>query len=383
MRFRWLQNVALLMVATLIALGMGEVLVRAVAPQQLILLRPDIWQPVDSLGWAHRPNLHTRVNTGDRTVTMQTDRDGFRIATGGRPPGDYRILLLGDSFVAAMQVEYEQSLPGLIERCFATRTGKSASVWNAAVSGWDPPHYLMQARRSLATAPFDLVLVAVYLGNDVVDRRYVIPPREAYPRHTFHLPRHFTYGEFVDGLLAPINDGLETRSHLFIFFKTRLEALLMRAGLTAVEVPTDLRREEATSPRWQVTGDILADIDSFASAYGVPAAFALIPANEQVDPAVFQLRTKAFGIDPTSLDLDQPDRLMVAELQRRGLSFVSLLAPLRAGQARGLPMYGRVDPHPSEEGHRIMWDAVAPLLARRLGLKYDVGTAAGAPCTPP
>jgi hypothetical protein len=375
-------NVLLLLVASLIALGLGEVLVRLVAPQQLIVQRPELYRPMDSLGYAHRPNVHLTVNTGDRSVTIYTDSSGFRVGAGGRPPGRYRVLLMGDSFVAAMQVEYEQSLPGLIEQCFVTRTGQTAAVWNTGVAGWDPPQYFLQARRALAAGPFDLVLVAVFLGNDVVTRRQIYPPREADRQHDFRFPRRLAYSEFVDALLAPVNDLLEARSHLFVFLKNRSQTLLMHFGLTAVELPSELRRSESQSPRWGVTADILADIDSLATKHGTPALFVLIPAVEEVDPELLQLRARAFGVDTSALDLDQPDRLLGLELQRRKLTVVSLLKPLREAQSRGVSLYGQVDKHPSADGHRVMWDAIAPALAGRLGLADHPALAAGPPCAP-
>ena len=368
---RLLFSLGLLLLGSLVALALAELLVRAVAPQQLILLRPDIWQPMDSVGWAHRPNIRTEVNTGDRTVHMVTDSQGFRTGVSGRPDSGLRVLLLGDSFMAAMQVEYEASLAGLIERCFAARTGRAAAVWNTGVSGWDPPQYAFQARHALERDTFDLVLVSVFLGNDVVTRRYVFPPREADERHVLRLPRRLDWHEFIDAVLAPVNDGLETRSHLFVLLKTRLRTLLMRFGLTAIEVPSELRKSEAEAPRWSLTADLLAEIDSMAASRGIPSVFALIPSIETVVPSVLSERVEAFGIDSASIDIEQPERLMRGELERRGLSVVSTLQPLRAAQGRGVVLYGRADPHPSAAGHQVMWNAVAPALAAALHLPYD------------
>jgi hypothetical protein len=377
-------NLLLLSVASLLAMGLAEMIVRWLAPQQLIVQRPELYRPMDSLGYAHRPNVHLTVNTGDRSVTMYTDSSGFRVGAKGRPAGRYRVLLLGDSFMAAMQVEYEQSLPGLIEQCFATRTGQSAAVWNAGVAGWDPPQYYLQARRTLeAGGHFDIILVAVFLGNDVVLRRQYLRPWQADQLHVLRFPRRLTRAEIVDALLYPINDFLEERSHLFVFLKNRSQNLLMRAGLTTIEVPAELRRSEAGSPRWGVTADILADIDSLGKAHGIPTVFALIPAIEQVEPAVLKDRLKSFGIDSATLDLDQPERLMTHELELRHLSYVSLLPALRSAQARGVTLYGRVDMHPSADGHRVMWDGIAPLLARGLGAPYQPAPATGPPCSPP
>ncbi len=362
---------ALFFAASAVALSLGEVAVRLVAPQQLILLRPDIWRPADSVGWANQLNVHTEVNTGDRTVSLVTDGEGFRIAKSGRPSGGYRVLLIGDSFMQALQVEYEQSVAGLLEKCFADRTGQTLSVWNTAVSGWDPPQYYFQAMRTVTNQHFDIVLVALFLGNDIVSRRLVLPPRKPWPKRSFRVPRNLQTAEFIDAILAPANDALETRSHLFVFVKNRSQSLLMTLGLTAIELPSELRRSEAASPRWHLAGEILSEIDSVAAANGAPMLVALIPSIEEVVPSALQDRARAFGVDVTALDVDQPDSIMVSELQSRGLAFVSLLRPLREAAGRGVALYGQVDPHPSAAGHQVMWNAIAPVVAERLGLTYD------------
>ncbi len=45
-----LVNAALGIASLLITLLADEALTRIVAPQQLILIRPDIWQPADTVG---------------------------------------------------------------------------------------------------------------------------------------------------------------------------------------------------------------------------------------------------------------------------------------------------------------------------------------------
>src|SRR5207247_748392 len=171
-------TVGMVSVSLSLAFGLGELAVRFVAPQQLIVKRPDIWQPVDTLGWTHRPNVNTTINTGERTVRVITDHDGFRVGVAGRVEGKKRILLLGDSFMEALQVGYEQSLAGLLEARLPLRLGEPIAVRNGGVGGWDPLQYLMEARRRLGREGFDLVIVAVYRGNDVFSRRIErYPPR--------------------------------------------------------------------------------------------------------------------------------------------------------------------------------------------------------------
>ncbi len=44
-----------------VALLLAELLVGFLAPQQLVLIRPDIWYGIDGVGWRMRANLDTHL----------------------------------------------------------------------------------------------------------------------------------------------------------------------------------------------------------------------------------------------------------------------------------------------------------------------------------
>jgi hypothetical protein len=368
-----------------IACGVGELVVRLVAPQQLIVKRPDIWQPADTLGWTRRPNVNTTINTGERTVHMITDRDGFRVGVAGRVEGKKRILLLGDSFMEALQVEYEQSLAGLLEGRLASRLHASVAIRNTGVSGWDPPQYLMEARRQLGREQYDLVIVAVYLGNDVVSRRVEWYPPGAPSDgliHPMRLPRQVSYKAVVYDVLYPINDFLKAHSHLFNFLKNQAATLRMRVGLTAEYFPDDLLRREANSSRWSVTAQICRDIRDVAQAHGAPTLFVLIPASYQVDTAAFYRALKGFKIDPMAVDLDQPERLLTSAMRAYLLDVVDVVSDFRRAERSGTRLYGTVDSHLSPEGHELLEQLIDPMVTARLSAPARLGThtlATGAP----
>ena len=350
-----------------VALGLGELAVRWLAPQELIVKRPDIWRAVDTLGWVHWPDLNTTINTGDRTIRLITDRDGFRVGAAGRVEGKKRILLLGDSFMEAVQVEYEQSLAGLLETRLAARFKEPVAVRNTGVGGWDPPQYLLEARRELERERFDLALVSVYLGNDVVQHSVQhYPPRAPAEVHELHLPRSFSYGELIDGVLYPINDFLEVRSQLYVFCKTRLDVLLRQLGLTAAYFPDDLLRQEAASPRWAVTAQILSDIKDVARAHGVRTLFVLVPSPAQVDSAEFLRDLKGFRIDPAAVDIAQPDRLLTAAMKAHELDLVDVFPEFQRAEQAGARLYGAVSRHLSPAGHALLEQVLEPLVVARL-----------------
>jgi hypothetical protein len=369
---RRLRSIALsgltLSAALLVALLLTELLVRAVMPQQLILVRPDVWQPVDTLGWMLRPNIHTTINTGERTVAVVTDADGFRIGRSATPGTGRRILLLGDSFMEAVQVEYEQSVAGLLEADLTRRLAEPVRVYNAGVSGWEPSQYLLKLRRELERRPIDAVVVAVYSGNDALPRRTeYFAPRVETVVHRLRIPRDLSSAELIDAVAYPVNDFLERRSHLFVLFKREARTMLMRARLSYFVLPQEVLRREAGSPRWSVSADVCRDMQATAERARVPIVFMLIPSDYQVDPRVLTQYAVAYGLDSTLIDPDQPNRLLGAELARRGVEAVDLLPPLREAFRRGGALYGKSDYHFTPEGHRVVASLIAPLVAARLG----------------
>ena len=122
-----------------------------------IFLPPDSPRPFEfriphpTLGWVLQPNTTYVNQLPEGTVTVTYNSQGWRDLEHEveKPEGVFRILVLGDSFMEALQVEYEESLAGWIERESVSTFGAETAVRNAAVGGWDPPQYLIRARQLL------------------------------------------------------------------------------------------------------------------------------------------------------------------------------------------------------------------------------------------
>lgn len=369
-KLRALTPSLLLLSGTLIVAALlAEVAVRLVLPQQLILVRPDVWQPVDSLGWIKRPAIDTDINTGERTVRLVTDSLGFRVPAKRiereQAPADaVRILLIGDSMMEALQVEYEQSLAGLLEAEVSARIGKPVEVWNTGVACWGPSQYLMIARRMLERERFDYVVVSLALVNDaILQHREYFPPRQATVVHHLRFPRSLSFAEWRNSVIYPINDFLERRSHLYIVFRRATEMVRAGMGLGGPEFPFEVRLQEAESPRWDVTADVTRDIAALAHAKGIPILFVLIPSNYQVDTTIFRQFARAFDLNPSEVDLEQPNKLLGERMRQRGLRVIDPLAAMREAHAAGTQLHGFVDPHLSPEGHELVSDLVTDAIA--------------------
>ncbi|MEW6269256.1 MAG: hypothetical protein AB1689_08175 [Thermodesulfobacteriota bacterium] len=353
--------------STVVALLVAEVGVRALAPQSLILRRPDVWYPVQGLGWRRSPNLDTTVNFGGAgVVRLRTDADGNRVATparAGEAPPEVRVLAIGDSFVEALQVEYEDTMTARLEDDLERTTGRPTEVQCAGVGGYNPNQYRLLAQERLERSRYDLLLVFLYVENDVVTKRVdSLPPRDPAPVHRLRLPRRLDGAELRDALFYPVNDWLEVRSHAFVLAKRELDSLLARVGLTAKTMPFHIRKEDAERPWWDVTADVCAEIAQGAQQRGVPTAFVLIPpAYAFLDEPLTEL-----GYDPATMDLLQPHRLLRDKLSARGLWIIDLLPAFQRRFAEGVSCYGDVDSHLNREGHRVAAAVIAPHVRARL-----------------
>ncbi|HYV20231.1 MAG TPA: hypothetical protein VFC25_14495 [Verrucomicrobiae bacterium] len=353
-------TLALLAASITLSLFLAEAVVRLLAPQALILIRPDIWMPAEGVGWKNRPNVDTHLNTGERDVHWRTDAQGFRTGAALQGHADVNILALGDSFLAAEQVEDEDTMVRLLESRLASRSGRRVRIWNSGVAGWDPNQYRIELRRVLDTSRPDGVLVFVYLGNDIIAKvTAAFPSRQPDERHRFRWPRGLGLREWVNALGYPINDYLEVRSHLFIFARTRLKYLLMRLSMTPYTFPDTLLSRNVADPEWATTAGILKDIGDAATTRGIPILFVLIPSQSEADPAEARRTAAGLGVPPNSYDLDQPHVRLGQEMALRGLTVFDATEALRTATARATPdVYGSVDNHLGKAGHRAMAEAM-------------------------
>lgn len=371
-------RLALLGVTLGITVILLEVAFALALPQQLVQNRPEIWRPADTLGWEHRPQVSTTVNTGEKTVQMVTDQHGFRrdsiyVEDGGTP----RILVLGDSFTAALQVEYEESLPGLMEASLR-KDFPHVRVDNAGVDGWGPWQYYWRGRELLAKGGYDVTLALLFVGNDVVPNpRVPLEPLEITPTYPLRIPRNMSKAEWVEAIARPVNDWLESRSHLFIFVRKSIRGFLERMEIAPADFPVEFMVAEAGTPRWGITTGIISEIAALANASGSEFIVVLLPADYQMDQAAFDGVVRRLGGDPAQMDVDQPNRILADSLTGRGIEVVDLLPALRAHHTMGETLFGTVDRHFSPDGHRVSWETLAPQVQRTLHERQGITTNPG------
>lgn len=150
----------------LLGLVLAEVLLRIIGFDYPVVTQADEhtgYALVPSSTWVHRKEGYSIV---------RTNAYGFRDSewSMAKPAGTYRIAVLGDSFVAALEVAKEarftELLGPLLERSHAF-SGQRVEVMNFGQPGFGTAQELQVLRHKILRFKPDLVLLAVFTGNDI------------------------------------------------------------------------------------------------------------------------------------------------------------------------------------------------------------------------
>jgi hypothetical protein len=335
-----------------VALGLVllEAVTRIVAPQVLQRDVPDLWEPDARFGWRRRPHMQLVANTGDRDVALCTDAERDRVACPPPPPRacGRRVLVVGDSFVEALAIPWEQTAWARLE----ADTGACLDV--AGVAAYGVAQYALLAEDRLAgESRFDLVLVSLYVENDLTDDSRAIPKSQEVARHPLRL--------LPDGLSQPAlwrwaypyNQWLESRSHAYVGLRAAIRRQLDRADVGMFGVPAAVRPSRFAAATARETAAGVFRIADAARARGARTLVSLLPyRNQVIDPAGDAL-LEALPELAGDLDMDLPQKRLVPILAER-VTVVDLLAGMRAeGRA---DLWGERDRHLSPEGHRVWFE---------------------------
>ena len=141
-------------------------------------------------GWVKTREFASRVTIN--SLGLRGPERGY-----AKPAGVRRIMVLGDSFTEAAQVAEHESTVSRLEAALNARGPERYEVLNAGVGGWGTGQQLVYLREEGHRYQPDLVLVMLYLGNDVFDNSYALQGSPKNPHEPYWVFRD-------DGTFEPI-----------------------------------------------------------------------------------------------------------------------------------------------------------------------------------
>jgi lysophospholipase L1-like esterase len=120
-------------------------------------------------GYLMHPDTCVRLRTAEYDGVLKTNHQGLvgPDIAASKPAGEFRIVVLGDSYTVGGQVPYEQTFPAVLEQRLHEAGYAGVRVIDAGVGGYTTFNEAGLLRDKLSLLQPDLVVVAAFLGNDV------------------------------------------------------------------------------------------------------------------------------------------------------------------------------------------------------------------------
>jgi lysophospholipase L1-like esterase len=120
-------------------------------------------------GYVMRPSTCVRLKTAEYDGVLKTNSLGMvgPELPATKPAGEFRVVVLGDSYTVGGQVPYQQTFPAVLERELRDAGYTNVRVVNAGVGGYTEFNESGLLREDLARLQPDLVVLAAFLGNDI------------------------------------------------------------------------------------------------------------------------------------------------------------------------------------------------------------------------
>ena len=343
---------ALLLTAASVSAAFGafEVFLRVLPPPGMPNLLPHM-----TMGQVHIPNLVVSAvdNESGRRVELAYNRWGVRDEDWSEADfnAPFRVMVVGDSFVEAAQVDQSGRFTELLERRLAGKF-PGARVFNVGMDSLGPVAYLAYVEHFTKIVRPHLTIVTLFNGNDFQDANAATNPER------------LTWTE-KDGEVVPTADTVSASTRMM--WRLRVMLGQSRVLLLANKAVQNVRRRLTEDHREETKGPAACPLflDPTSSVMRssmriVGALLERIHAHAEKRLIVLQIPSKVqvrgrFG-EPCRTDL--PERWLEALAASRGISIVPMLEAMRAGEEEFF--WG----HLNDAGHRLVADALFSAISR-------------------
>ena len=294
-------------------------------------------------GWGLNPGAHGRYKREGESY-VRINSDGFRGPDypKAKPPGVVRVAVIGDSYAEAIQVDENKTFTAVTGRELADcplLKGKRVEAMNFGVDGYGTAQELITLQRKVWAYSPDIVVLAIFLGNDVRNNSVVLEGDQCRPFWTYDGDRMKLTGPFIDKPSFKLwcmarFDYRDLR--LLDLFTNSWE--IVKGGHSGPTADQPVERainysiytpptEKSWQDAWRVTEGLIAAVNDECVRHGAMFLAMTEDTGIQVwpDSAMREKFQKRLGVS----DLFYPDRRIAALGQRDGFAVLTLAQPLQ------------------------------------------------------
>lgn len=313
--------------------------------------------PDNRIGYRLRPGANVRYSTAEFSTDLVINDRGVRDEAdiGPKEADERRVLILGDSYVLAVQVPFRDTLGERLEaKLNASDARLRWRVINGGSQGYGPVEQWLWYKEIGAAFKPDIVLIVVSVANDAVE---AFDARE----------------KFATGAVPEASAAARTRltlrqviraSAVLQLIRQRGDQLRARLSASVAERPLATYLEEPPSfvlDGLQTAADAFGRIAASARGDGASVAFILMPARFQTHDVDFERVSRtAAGAGRTIRRHAATERFADA-LRPLGEPMLDLL-PVFASAEDPPGLHFTRNTHLSSRGHLVTADAILRFL---------------------
>jgi len=367
------RNLLLLCCSLVVGVSLFEVVVRA-SPFDYNLSPNWRYQPI--LGWSQVPSASYDFTLNGRAVHVSFNALGFRDREHQhrKPKGVKRVVVIGDSFCEAVQVNYEETFQQQLEKLLNQDGSEHWEVINLGVGDFGTAQeYIALREYGLAFDP-DVVIQEVFPLNDICNnaigmydmcrsnndlyRPYFVEshgqlqqtssyPVAAYLRR--HLVTYHVLEYWLLRLLSPNPQRPDDRGRA---------AYLRRNGFPTLDpllftyVADSSQQPRVVAEGWHITERLLEETVRMTRQRGIAYLAFVVPFEVQLGP---KWEWFASQQPPPRMDRYYPERRLSLVFKRLGVPSVMLMDAFQPYSSEVLPY---IDGHLSPAGHRRTAEAL-------------------------
>jgi hypothetical protein len=334
-------------------------------------------------GRFHVPGFDGWVRSREFTSRVTINSLGLRGPERSylKPAGTRRVMVLGDSFTEAAQVAEQDSTVSRLETTLNARGSDRYEVLNAGVGGWGTGQQVVYLREEGYRYEPDLVVVMLFLGNDIFDNSYVLQGRPKTPHEPYFVFRDdgtFEPVEFRNRKpeeVSPLVGALRERTLLWNVFETGVLAKLedseddseLRANRFNLNkmIIHATKSSDRQDDAWRVTLTLLQRVQQLGEERGFKTAVVIAPAAFQVYDADWNELLQENRLKPADWSPDLPNAVLASNAGMVGAPMLDLLPALQAEATGGARLYFPYDKHWTAAGHAIAAREIASFLVDR------------------
>jgi len=355
--------------AALLALIAAEIGVR--------VLRPQVDAPIETpallRGQFREPGVHPN-RSGEFSVQVHVNRDRFVDREWAAPrPGVPRVVVIGDSFVEAAQVELDQGFGRVLESAMGEQRGAPVEVLSLGVPGAGTGTALALLDEYAPRLQPQLVVLGFLLSNDVLNNHPLLEPKPDKPFYRLDggvlVPtdaQRISISSWRVPVLWRISHTWRLVARTVVGRQMSLQSLDRGGGM-----PLDLRVHDPAGgatwdEAWVVTDALVGAMAAHCAEQGISFATLVIPSQVEATQAGRAAAVQAWSA------LDAWDLSVAADRARtmagRHGPVLDLTPSLEAAQ-HDAPLYYTQDGHWTPAGHRVAARASSAFLVDLLAVE--------------